>query len=374
MWVPRRVVPDQSSREAWVRMASALLRRSLGLRRGQRVAVDSMADTVRTTEVLSSVALRLGIHPVTLYSPDRYFQGSGSPDSAQPMRAELSVVATCQGYVYIPPSRDGQHERRYRQQTTSGRREHERLAREWMHSVAAFRVPAVYLLTGAVTESAAKRYGVDFRRWQRESLRASSVKPGVFVRAGRPLARRLQQGRTLRIQHPNGTDLELRLAGRRPVLDDGVVDREDVVHGRGWTTLPSGFLTVALDERVARGRFVANRPTRSREGTIQGLDWSFRNGRLTHWEASHGGAFFSERFRTGGPERRKPGLFEVGLNPEIRDFPLAEDQELGVVCVAIGHNDDFGGRTRGEYRNYALLRGASVLIDGVPVLRAGRLS
>ena len=49
-----------------------------------------------------------------------------------------------------------------------------------------------------------------------------------------------------------------------------------------------------------------------------------------------------------------------------------EDLEKGVVTLYIGYNDDFGGQTPGSFREYALLRGADVLVDGEPILRRGR--
>lgn len=77
-------------------------------------------------------------------------------------------------------------------------------------------------------------------------------------------------------------------------------------------------------------------------------------------------------YRKAGRERNRPAALGIGLNPELHDFPRVEDQELGVVAVEIGRNDDLGGRTRGSYRQFALLRGADLFVDDRQLLRAGR--
>ena len=107
-------------------------------------------------------------------------------------------------------------------------------------------------------------------------------------------------------------------------------------------------------------------------GLMSNLQWTFRNGRLAHHEIGRGKTLFDDSYRTAGREKDRPGVLLIGLNPEIRDFPLAEDQESGVVTVEIGHNEDFGGRTRGTFRSFATLRGADLYVDDELLLRRGR--
>jgi leucyl aminopeptidase (aminopeptidase T) len=368
-------VRDPFEGRAWSRLASLVLTRSLRLHRGQRVAIDTQGDSLRPAEVLARTATRLGIYSVSLHSPDRFFEGPrgvGSSGFNAMARAELSVIATCNGYVFIPPSHDGRILKRRNALPPGRRRDYNRRWLDWNQSLSTLRLPSVYLLAAAVTPEAAGRFDVELNGWRSESLRGSFVDPAVLVSAGRPLVKRLRTGRVITVRHRNGTHLELGLFGQRPVVDDGVVDAGDIAHGRVWTTVPSGYLTVALDERVAEGRFVSNRPSRNPRGKIRGIDWTFRNGRLSRYEIVQGRKIFEKSFQAAGRERSRPGLFTIGLNPEIREFPLAEDQERGVVTVCIGFNDDYGGRSRGGFRSYAILRGADVFVDDLPLLRRGR--
>lgn len=364
-----RPTPERS----WSTVASNVLKRSLGLRRGQSVLFDTHAETLQPAELLSVEARRQGIRPVILCVPEDFYatQTRTTPSNANAISpVEVAALQACDGYVYIPPSLENLQRRE--ELPLRHRRATYRRSAQWNQELLRRSVPSVYLLDATVTRSAATQYDVNFSAWRRESSRASSVDPRVLQRAARPLARQLQRGRRVTIDHPNGTHLELALVGRPPILDDGMVDADDRQAGRIWTTIPSGLLTVAVEEGFAEGHWFSNRPSRHRRGAIRRMGWTFRKGRLVHYEIGEGRNIFEANYRSAGAERNRPALVSVGLNSEIRNFPLAEDQERGVVTLYVGHNDDFGGRTRGSFREYALLRGADLTVDGRPLLRAGR--
>jgi leucyl aminopeptidase (aminopeptidase T) len=359
--------------KSWARLASSVLKNALGLHRGQNVVIDTFAKTLPLAELLSNEARRLGIRPTILYIPDRLFEppaGACPSDAFAISRAELGTIAACDGYVFLPP---GPEALKGRDRLPSAhRRALSRRQQDWNRSLALHSVPTVYLLAGSVTESAARHFGVNLEEWRRESFRASAVAPSRLRREARPFANRLRQGNRITITHPNGTHLELGLVGRQPVIDDGMVDRQDVSNGLMGTVIPAGSMVVAIDERVAEGRLISNLPSRYSGRAISGIAWTFRKGRLDRYEIEVGKSQFEGLYRRAGRERDRPALLYIGLNPEIHEFPRAEDQALGTLCLGIGHNDDFGGRTRGKFREYALLRGADLFIDDRPVLRSGR--
>ena len=186
---------------------------------------------------------------------------------------------------------------------------------------------------------------------------------------------RALHGRThVVITHANGTHLELDLNGYPPMLQDGVVDDRKLREGRVWAMMPAGVVMVPFDGGSAEGRFVANRPSRHLAVTFGSLDWTFRKGRLFRYGSHAGRALFRSKFVVSGRERTRPAVLSIGLNPEIHDTPFAEDQEKGVVSLYLGHNDDLGGTVGGSYREFALLRGATVRVDGEVLLRSGRFT
>jgi leucyl aminopeptidase (aminopeptidase T) len=325
-------------------------------------------------ETLALEARRAGVRPVLLEEPDRLFEATAASvrpsDAFRLSQPELAAARASDGYIMVHAGLADFE--RYNRLGPAHLQEYTQRQAEWRAALARSRVPSVYLLSAEISAEGARAFGVELEAWRRESLRSSLLPASVFQRAARPLARRLRRGKRLTILHPNGTHLVLGLAGREPVLDDGVVDAHDLALGRPGTTVPGGFLSVAVDERVAEGRFVANRPSRTRWGAIRDFDWTFHGGRLVRSEAGAGREFFDAYYPRAGRERDRPGVFVIGVNPEIHDFPFTEDQEDGVLTLEIGHNDDFGGRTRGKFRAFAILRGADLFVDEVQVLKAGR--
>ena len=360
---------------SWARVARTVFQRDLGLRPGQRVAIDSMTTSLRPIEMLAREARRIGLRPVVLFNPDRFYEGSRGSSGASlsaTARAELATLLTCDASVLIPPVPED-FARRDQLPLRERRAFHQRDT-TWMQVLVEHRIPSIYLLAATATESAARCYGIDPNTWRRESIRAAAVDPRTFQRDAGRLIRSLKGGREVTIRHPNGTDLRLRLMGLPPVLGDGVVRPQDVAVGKIWTAIPSGFVALVVDDRHGEGHFVSNLPTRRRQGAVEGARWTFRNGRLRQRQFRRGGTVFDSAFRSAGPERDRPALVSIGLNREIHDFPLEEDLVYGVIGIQIGYNSDFGGRTPGSYREYALLAGADLFVDGKPIIRAGKFS
>jgi len=364
-------VPDD--RAAWSRVASGILRRSLRLKRGQNVIIEAWTHTLPFAELLTTAAVRLGVRPTTFFVSEQAFleaqEKSHPHGSAASVRSELAAIAAVDGYILLPGPEDLSMLDRL---PAAKRRAHDRGIAERRRLLQHHAVPSVCVLGAPVTRGAAEQFGVDLEVWRRESLAGHLVDPQLLRREATPFARAFQDGHKVTISHPNGTELELGLYGRAPVIEDGAVDAHDRAQGRTYTVLPAGWVAVAVEESTADGSFIANRPSRDGRGIVRDARWTFRGGRLTDFAVGPGRAAFERRFGRAGPERNRPALIEIGLNPKLHDFPIVEDHELGVVSVYIGHNDDFGGRTRGTFREYALLEGADVRVDGRRILRAGR--
>jgi leucyl aminopeptidase (aminopeptidase T) len=368
-------VPGDAGRGDWRKIAAIVLKRSLGLHRGQSVIIETESQTLPTAEVLVVEARRLGIRPLILYNPEWSFfesQKVTNPSDANALsHAELAAAAACDGYIRLPTSCEQLLRREALPRAQRTAIEQWRL--DWNRMLVRHSVPSVNLIAAAATPEEARHFDVDLEAWRRESYRASVVSPSALRRTGKSLGRQLQLGRRITITHPNGTHLELGLAGRRPFIDDGMVDAQDLANGWTGTVVPGGYLVLAIDERVAEGRFVSNLPTHHLGNVIEGITWTFRKGRLARYEITTGKAYFESTYRAAVRGRDRPAVLYVGLNPEIHSFPHTEDQALGTVSVEIGHNEDFGGRTRGTFRQFALLRGADLLIDDRVVLHDGQL-
>jgi leucyl aminopeptidase (aminopeptidase T) len=355
--------PRASERLLWTRV----LTRGLGLRRGRDVIIVTWEYSLAAAEAIAGEASRLGIRPTILYQSERSF--AGSPAKARRAASysvghpELAAASACDAVVVIP----GPGNLRYDLLSPAAHQAHSRWSTEWTQVLRERSVPSVFLHSAASTPQSARWMGVDPARWKRESLSGGLVEARYLQRLARPVARQLTRGKRALITHPNGTHLELGLLGRPAVVDDGVVDAYDLRVGRNWTTVPSGVVEVAVDEQVAEGRILSNRPSWHRRGLTRGIEWTFRRGRLARYRLAQGLRLFEDAYLSGGRNRDRPGILSVGLNPRVHDAPYLQDVEQGTITLYLGRNEDIGGRSGGSYRDYIILRGARVSVDGHPV-------
>ncbi len=233
----------------------------------------------------------------------------------------------------------------------------------------------VRMTTGFVTEGRARRWGVDLGNWEERVLRASLIDPKELAREGARLARAVSSGRRLRITHPNGTDLEVALAGVAPRVQDGRPHpwtRRASPSGM-LTNIPAGNVDLILDGRTAQGTFRANRRTNIWWTWHAGGALEFAGGRLRSYSFEDGAKEFVRQYRLGSSGKDRASALGFGLNPAAHDVPNLERWEQGCVTLVIGGNRGLGGTNGSSFFSWFSLAGSEIAVDGTPVLRAGRL-
>ena len=221
--------------------------------------------------------------------------------------------------------------------------------------------------------SLAKVYGVSLGTWMDQVVAGTLVDPDLLAARARPIARALERGRRLRIRDDHGTDLTLGLAHRPARMDVGRISKADLKTPFGMLNLlPAGTVRVALDESVADGTFVANRPSYNDVGLSTGGVFRFRHGRLVGHHFDTGSQFFDGDFRRGKQGRDRPGYVAFGLNPKLHNTPQLEDREAGAITVSVGSNRFIpGGKNRSPFSGIVVNVGARVEIDGRPLRLPG---
>jgi len=233
----------------------------------------------------------------------------------------------------------------------------------------------VRMTTGFVTEGRARQWGVDRAQWEERMLRASLVDPEQMAKSGARLCRRLSRGKKVRITHPNGTDLEIALAGVAPRLLDGrthASSKGDSLSGM-VQGVPAGWVDVVLDSRTAEGTFHANRRTNIWWNWHAGGSLQFAGGKLSSYSVEHGGDELARQFKQGTLGKDRPSALTFGLNPVVHDVPNLEKSEVGSVSLQIGGNRGLGGTNSSTFFTWFSLAGAEVAIDGTPIIRSGKL-
>ncbi len=235
------------------------------------------------------------------------------------------------------------------------------------------------MAVGWVTESRARHWGVNAARWRSALLEGCLADPEEMAQSGRRLAGRLVRTKTIRITHPNGTDLEVAPARAPPRVYEGYPHPADSRYSEYdmLGNFPDGRLRLALDSATAEGSIVSNRPSYDEVwfpwATYSGGTFRFAGGRLTSFRFGAGRARFARNYARGSPGKDRTGSLLIGLNPKLRDAPYVEDSERGAVQLSIGGNTYSGGHNASDFRGSVTLAGAEVQFDGTPVVRSGRI-
>ncbi len=232
----------------------------------------------------------------------------------------------------------------------------------------------VRMTAAFVTEGRAKEWGVDLAQWEESMLRASLIDPEEMAKSGARLCMAVSRGKKVRITHPNGTDLEVALAGVAPRLSDGrphPYHKGDSPSGM-LQQIPAGTVDVALDSKTAWGSFHANRRTNIWWAWHAGGSLEFADGKLTSYSFEEGEQEFVRQYKSGTAGKDRTSVLKLGLNPAVKDVPNLETVEGGSVALQIGRNQYLGGTNGSSFFTWFSLAGSQIAIDGTPVIRAGK--
>ncbi|HEV2317846.1 MAG TPA: aminopeptidase [Thermoplasmata archaeon] len=366
------------SPEGVEQLARTVIGKTLGLKRGETVLIEAWSNSLPYAEAFQREARRVGAKPIVLFESEPVYwetvEAGRGKDLGVPPRSEWAALEAADAYVYFWGPSDRTRVRalppKAQQQLTAynGR---------WYDVAAKKGIRGARIELALAEPGNASAYGVDLDAWRAELIAASTADPKQMQRAGARLRPSLEGGKRLRITHPNGTDLTLGLKkGRKLIVDDGQVDAADVRAKRNMVNVPGGSAVVAVDESVADGVIIGNQVSRfdQMRKRLGEPRWEFKDGRLVSLSASEGGQEFSESYRKAPKGKERPGMFEIGLNPDIRIAPTFEDQEAGAVTLYLGGNKAYGGSSSVPYFAYLVLRGATVQVDGKTLVQDGKLA
>lgn len=366
-------MPDKRARE----MARTVLMKSLQVRRGESILIETWSGTLPWANAFQLESLRLGAKPVLFYRDEEAYWAALAEGPIAAMaemgRHERAALDGTDVLVsFFGPSD------RARYHALPGATIEKLCMYEeaWADASRKAGVRGVSLALGRVSAPSAEMYGVDLETWKRELMEGTLADPRAMRRTGARWKDALHRGKEVTIRHANGTDLTLHLRGREVELDDGIVGGPGTGRAGGLAVLPAGIVRVALEERFAEGVFRSNVDSGTglmdAVGEVSGGRWTFRGGKLERFSYDKGQSMFQRSFGAAPRGKEKPGFVSIGLNPAISSIPLMEDQGLGTITLQIGRNDPYGGSNKVAWWAWLMLRGADLVVDGRPLLKGGR--
>ena len=229
------------------------------------------------------------------------------------------------------------------------------------------------------TAAAAKLHGLSVAELSRVFWSALAVTPRELRDTGNAVRHAIGAGRQIRVTHPNGTDLTFSVEERPVLVSDGTSSPENLADDVVEAHLPAGEVLVAPVRESANGKLVVTRMP-FEGGWLEKFSLEFSRGRVIKHAGKPGKAY--ERFRQlydAAPQvgRDELALLVIGVNRGARTpngRALVSSIPAGTVTVGIGNNTRGGGETDVPFSFVAPLAGATVTVDGKPVVKKGELA
>jgi leucyl aminopeptidase (aminopeptidase T) len=357
------------------RLAHAVLAQNLKVRRGETVLIESWTHSLPYARAFVAEARRLGARPTVLYEDEEAWWDAVDSrrlaSFATLSRTEAAALSAADVYIYFWGPEDRPRAERLPddvQEKVTGYNP------EWYRRARKAGLRGCRMTLGQATDPVAGAFGLKGPQWRRRLMEAGSVDGRRMALRGARVARAIRDGAEMRIRHPNGTDVRLRLSGAHPRVDAGIVDRAAMKRPFGMlASNPSGQVVVGLDDCEAEGTLVSNRPVFMGPNTFSGIRWVFSQGRLVEHSCRTGGKVFQKQFDSAPEGRDRAGYLSIGLNPKARELAPCEDTEEGSVLMGIGGNGFAGGRIRIPFQAFALVGEPSIEVDGRTIAHGGRV-
>ena len=227
------------------------------------------------------------------------------------------------------------------------------------------------------TATTATRLGIPQTRLAEVFWRAAAVPAATLRARADGLRRVMAAGKSITVTHPNGTNLTFAADYGRAIISDGALTPEKLQQGSAaaLTWLPAGELVLPAMPGTASGTLVIDREL-SDGKLVEGLTLRFANGKLTSMTAKSNLEAIKAFYDAASGAKDEFGFIDIGVNPETT-VPVGTGRTVwgapGSIVFGIGDNRIFGGTNASSFSLSPQLGGATVTVDGKPVIVNGTI-
>jgi len=355
-------------------LAKNVLRKTVALKPKENVIVETWNHGLPIAAEFVYQARALGARPMLWLEDEETFWRAATtlPESKVGTLGghEWKAIEEADAYVFVPGPADIA---KIREVGTDRWDAATAYNDEWYRRAKRARLRGARIGLGYVTPQRASSYGLDLEEWRAAMLAASSVSPEILGKRAQRLRRVLERRGRIEVTAQNGTSFSCDLVGRHAVVEDGVVDKDDLDRGEIMANIPAGEITVAPDEKSAEGTIVFDRPVASLGRWLKGLRFAFDGGKLSKWTATENSDAVQRQWDRATGDRDRIAYIDFGLNPKARTGFLHDYIVAGNVYIAVGDNDEAGGKNKTGFFLGSTVTGTTVRINGTTVVRGGRL-
>jgi leucyl aminopeptidase (aminopeptidase T) len=367
-----------STREKYAKIAELVLERNLGVKKGDQVVVHSWEHTLDAAGEFYYAARRRGANPVVEATmEDAYFRAMSelSPKQLAAKNDMALAMAKAEDVdVLLAGPRDPARFKSVTYEKMTALND-EPLQRKIIAAQKRRGTRAAYVNIGQATPERARAYGIDYESWRDATLDALMVDPAEMARRAAPLIKSLRTGKEAKLRTSGGSVLRLKLAGRTPSLDDGVLRAADIRRGDRFVHLPAGTLFTAPLEYTAEGKASFDVPLFSRGMLIEKPWFKIEGGMLKAHGAAENAEELAALIGAQGGKETPLGVMTIGVNPAAKPEFVDRQMALGVVGLHFRDNDTFGGKLKGLNVFFGgFSKGATLEVDGKAVVKGGKLA
>jgi aminopeptidase len=228
---------------------------------------------------------------------------------------------------------------------------------------------------GYPTHSQAANMKLDFLQLHDTFWKSIDIDYYELKDSANNVAQILLRGKKVHIRSEKGTDIELSIEGRFPLMDDGIISEEDLENGDTIINLPSGEVYIAPVEESVEGTVIFDLGYYQGE-RIEGIRLRFEKGRVVEFSAEKNGDKLNQFFESGEIGRRVLGELGIGLNPWIKQmigYQVSDTKQLGSIHLSLGENRIFGGKNSASILWPLVITELDLWIDDIPLIEKGEL-
>lgn len=357
-------------------VAKAVVHDVLRIKENEPVLISAAEHTRELATEVALECFKAGADPAMLYENDDYFYGQFKYLTDDQLRTTsahcLGLLDYVKSYVWLGGAKDPTGMAKVPKSKWAAYQQGEDAHHE---KSLVKKAKSAGVSLSLVTKERAKRYGFNFAAWKKNEEDAIGINYAALGKTGELLKGLLLVPHQVRLRADNGTDLRFKLAGAaRPVyVSDGVISDEDIAAGNTDTSLPAGSVTVAPIETSARGTFVSDVNQPSIGSLVEGLAWTFKDGKVTDFTAKKNLASAQVNWAEGTGAKDMFGSLTIGINPRSKPGFLFNFVSKGTVTLGIGDNRDYEGTNASNYGWGSSLATATLDFDGKTIIDGGKL-
>lgn len=214
---------------------------------------------------------------------------------------------------------------------------------------------------GYPTHENAQKLGISYNTLKRFIWDGMLVKKDYLVRKSQAIYNAMKGADLVKLTDEFGTDLTLKIKGRRINIDDGFISYDDVMARDVGGNLPAGEVFIAPVETYGSGKLFSPKRTDNFTGKmIEDIELVFKNGKLdlNKTRAAKNEKALKDTIKKSMevdrkvykvPKAANVAELGIGTNPiidEIIGYLLTDEKIGGTIHVAVGANQMYGGKSQ----------------------------